>query len=141
MIPFPTFPLPATDKPAYVPAVRRRAATISTESSAWSDLGDALGNVFNFELLWDVVKTWFKSLSDSVPSWPGDEDAPIPPNAGPGHGSSKVAMDFWFFLFVYYGFYNLVGLLWITKVFNMYGLNWWPVRLGFPVGFRVVLAR
>jgi len=124
MIPFPTSPVPS-----YVPAIRPRAATISAEATAWPDLGDALRNVFDFELLWDVINTW---LSDAVPSWQGDEDSPI---AGPGHGSSQVAMDFWFFLFVYYGFYNLIGLLWITKVFNMYGLNWWPVRLGFPVGF------
>jgi len=130
MIPFPTFPLPAAPEPAG----RLRAATITAEASPWPELGGALRNVFDFELLWDAIRAWLKSLTDVAPSWPGNDDGGgLPPE--PGHGSSRVAMDFWFFLFVYYGFYNLVGLLWITKVFNMYGLNWWPVRLGFPVRF------
>lgn len=42
----------------------------------------------------------------------------------PGHGSARVRVNFWFFLFVYYGFYNLTALIWITKVFNIYRLNW-----------------
>lgn len=51
----------------------------------------------------------------------------------PGHGEAKVEVNFWFFLFVYYAFYNLTALIWITKVFNLYSLNWWPSALGFPV--------
>lgn len=42
----------------------------------------------------------------------------------PGHGAARVRVNFWFFLFVYYGFYNLTALIWITKVFNLYSLNW-----------------
>ncbi|KAI6251104.1 hypothetical protein HI914_00289 [Erysiphe necator] len=51
----------------------------------------------------------------------------------PGHGKPKVEINFWYFLFVYYGFYNITALIWITKVFNIYGLNWWPGRVGFPM--------
>ncbi|PTB40475.1 uncharacterized protein TrAFT101_005661 [Trichoderma asperellum] len=51
----------------------------------------------------------------------------------PGHGAARVQVNFWFFLFVYYGFYNLSALIWITKVFNLYRLNWWPRSFGFPV--------
>lgn len=51
----------------------------------------------------------------------------------PGHGEAKVEVNFWFFLFVYYAFYNLTALIWITKVFNLYSLNWWPSALGFPL--------
>ncbi|KAK4229692.1 hypothetical protein QBC38DRAFT_534847 [Podospora fimiseda] len=51
----------------------------------------------------------------------------------PGHGTAKVQVNFWWFLFVYYGFYNLTALIWITKVFNIYSLNWWPQSLGFPL--------
>ncbi|UKZ75527.1 hypothetical protein TrVFT333_003214 [Trichoderma virens FT-333] len=51
----------------------------------------------------------------------------------PGHGAARVQVNFWFFLFVYYGFYNLSALIWITKVFNLYRLNWWPQSFGFPV--------
>lgn len=42
----------------------------------------------------------------------------------PGHGRARVLVNFWFFIFVYYGFYNVTALFWITKVFNLYGLNW-----------------
>ncbi|TVY85328.1 Uncharacterized protein LSUE1_G001739 [Lachnellula suecica] len=38
----------------------------------------------------------------------------------PGHGEARVEINFWFFLFVYYGFYNVTALMWITKVFNIY---------------------
>ncbi|KAI3392127.1 hypothetical protein diail_6139 [Diaporthe ilicicola] len=50
-----------------------------------------------------------------------------------GHGRAKAEVNFWFFLFVYYAFYNLTALAWITKVFNLYSLNWWPSTLGFPL--------
>ena len=43
----------------------------------------------------------------------------------PGHGEARVEINFWFFLFVYYGPYNLTALMWITKVFNIYSLNWY----------------
>jgi hypothetical protein len=43
----------------------------------------------------------------------------------PGHGEARVRLNFWFFLFVYYGFYNVTALMWITKVFNIYSLNWY----------------
>jgi len=42
----------------------------------------------------------------------------------PGHGEARVEINFWFFLFVYYGFYNITALMWVTKVFNIYSLNW-----------------
>jgi hypothetical protein len=35
-----------------------------------------------------------------------------------------VQVNFWFFLFVYYGFYNVTALIWVTKLFNLYRLNW-----------------
>lgn len=47
-------------------------------------------------------------------------------------------MNFWFFLLVYYGFYNLTALIWITKVFNLYSLNWWPSTLGFPLTVSLI---
>lgn len=58
---------------------------------------------------------------------PGDD------HKTPGRGEARVQVNFWFFLFVYYGFYNLTALIWITKVFNLYSLNWWPQSLGFPL--------
>jgi hypothetical protein len=56
----------------------------------------------------------------------------------PGHGRARVQVSFWFFLFVYYGFYNLTALIWITKVFNLYSLNWWPQTLGFPITVALI---
>lgn len=56
----------------------------------------------------------------------------------PGHGAARVQVNFWFFLFVYYGFYNLTALIWITKVFNLYSLNWWPKSLGFPTTITLI---
>jgi hypothetical protein len=43
----------------------------------------------------------------------------------PGHGAARVQVNFWFFLFVYYGFYNVTALIWVTKLFNLYRLNWY----------------
>ncbi|KAF9190119.1 hypothetical protein BGZ51_008908 [Haplosporangium sp. Z 767] len=42
----------------------------------------------------------------------------------------SVLINFWFFLWFYYGFYNAIALLLITKIFNIYSLNWWPKALG-----------
>lgn len=58
----------------------------------------------------------------------------------PGHGEARVEVNFWFFLFVYYGLYNITALMWITKVFNIYSLNWWPESLGFPFTVSCILA-
>ncbi|CAD6445490.1 57d94a77-05a8-44f3-b5fe-a59f32bc72a7 [Sclerotinia trifoliorum] len=58
----------------------------------------------------------------------------------PGHGEARVEINFWFFLFVYYGFYNIIALMWITKVFNIYSLNWWPKSLGFPLTVSIIAA-
>ncbi|KAL2184496.1 hypothetical protein L209DRAFT_510077 [Thermothelomyces heterothallicus CBS 203.75] len=66
-----------------------------------------------------------------------------PPTSGskvPGHGAARVRVNFWFFLFVYYSFYNLTALIWITKVFNLYSLNWWPQSLGFPITVSLIAA-
>jgi len=58
----------------------------------------------------------------------------------PGHGEALVRLNFWFFLFVYYGFYDCVALLWITKLFNIYNLNWWPSKLGLPSTILAVIV-
>ncbi|KAK0657143.1 hypothetical protein B0T16DRAFT_452631 [Cercophora newfieldiana] len=70
-------------------------------------------------------------LPDDDTGEPGH--TPGPGRKVPGHGTALVQVNFWFFLFVYYSFYNLTALIWITKVFNIYSLNWWPQSLGFPV--------
>ncbi|KAK3393675.1 hypothetical protein B0H63DRAFT_531535 [Podospora didyma] len=72
---------------------------------------------------------------DDGPGNPG-QTPPTGPGSGqkvPGHGTARVQVNFWFFLCFYYSFYSLTALIWITKVFNLYSLNWWPKSLGFPV--------
>ncbi|BFZ55463.1 hypothetical protein PYCC9005_002504 [Savitreella phatthalungensis] len=54
--------------------------------------------------------------------------------------SGVVTTNFWFFLLIFYGFYNAVGLLWITKLFNLFAINWWPRSLGGPLAFGLFWA-
>ncbi|KAL5872321.1 hypothetical protein ACKVWC_007954 [Pyricularia oryzae] len=77
---------------------------------------------------------------DDDPQYPGLPGAPDRPrrDRSPGHGTARVLVDFWFFLFIFYGFYNLTALVWITKVFNLYNFNWWPTALGFPVTITII---
>ncbi|KAJ1678893.1 hypothetical protein EV182_003142, partial [Spiromyces aspiralis] len=46
-----------------------------------------------------------------------------PPLGKAGRGTY---MNFWFFLFFYYGIYSAVALLLVTQIFRLYSLNWWP---------------
>ncbi len=41
-----------------------------------------------------------------------------------------VDANFWFFLVFYYGIYVGVALIYITQLFGLYRLNWWPAALG-----------
>ncbi|KAI9595791.1 hypothetical protein BDF19DRAFT_422246 [Syncephalis fuscata] len=34
-------------------------------------------------------------------------------------------VNFWWFLFVYYGIYNIIALWLLTRIFQIYSLNWW----------------
>lgn len=85
--------------------------------------------------------TWCAIPFPRYPLRPGDSDinpGPDLDHRAPGHGEARVQVNFWFFLFVYYGFYNLTALIWITKVFNLYSLNWWPSTLGFPLTVALI---
>ncbi|KAI8645268.1 hypothetical protein BD408DRAFT_361825 [Parasitella parasitica] len=44
-------------------------------------------------------------------------------------------INFWFFLFWYYGIYNAVALFLMTKLFSIYALNWYPTSLGAKTTF------
>ncbi|KAI5777020.1 hypothetical protein EDC01DRAFT_431048 [Geopyxis carbonaria] len=140
-IPFPTSPLDVPGGQVPPNSVSRRI-DVNASASPWTHLTHAINNLFDLSVLWDIIKSWFELFRDSLPDLPsvpdrGNGTIPGDGNNGkvPGHGSSQVVLNFWFFLIVYYGFYNLVGLLWITKVFNMYSLNWWPPSMGFPPTF------
>ncbi|GAA5919976.1 hypothetical protein JCM1841_004408 [Sporobolomyces salmonicolor] len=52
---------------------------------------------------------------------------------GAGHRNDEdlpVDANFYFFLVVYYGLYLAVALVFVTKLFDLYRLNWWPTSLG-----------
>ncbi|KAI6783350.1 uncharacterized protein J7T54_004377 [Emericellopsis cladophorae] len=75
----------------------------------------------------------------SLPEEEDDEDQlRAPGDRTPGHGKARVLVNFWFFVFVYYGLYNVTALFWITKIFNLYSLNWWPSSLGFPLTVSII---
>ncbi|KAF1800040.1 hypothetical protein FB192DRAFT_1285381 [Mucor lusitanicus] len=46
-------------------------------------------------------------------------------------------INFWFFLFWYYGIYNAVALFLMTKLFSIYALNWYPRLLGAKMTFAL----
>ncbi|KAF8419873.1 hypothetical protein EV426DRAFT_676166 [Tirmania nivea] len=123
-IPFPTYPL---HDPNTAPTVIPSNISHSPSTTDSKDL------TLLFSILWRNLITTF-----TPPSLP-NISATIATTAGPppmpGHGHALVRLNFWFFLLVYYGIYNLISLLWITKLFNLYSLNWWPSRLGFPISY------
>ncbi|KAI0810280.1 hypothetical protein GGR55DRAFT_688956 [Xylaria sp. FL0064] len=90
----------------------------------------------------DTSHSRLYSFIDSFFATNSEDSTPRPPPTSshrtPGHGEARVQVNFWFFLFVYYGFYNLTALIWITKVFNLYSLNWWPSTLGFPLTISLI---
>ncbi|KAJ1997834.1 hypothetical protein H4R26_005683 [Coemansia thaxteri] len=43
-----------------------------------------------------------------------------------GNGEQVERLNFWFFLFFYYGVYNAVALALVTQIFHVYSLTWWP---------------
>lgn len=56
---------------------------------------------------------------------------PSPPQHPIGDGDRlTVDANFWFFLVFYYGIYVGVALIYITQLFGLYRLNWWPAVLG-----------
>ncbi|OCF32717.1 hypothetical protein I316_05638 [Kwoniella heveanensis BCC8398] len=71
-----------------------------------------------------------------IPSWPkrpkGD-DPSVPSEDDPADDSgSNLPLDanFYFFLFWFFGMYLAVALFFITNLFSLYRLNWWPSKLG-----------
>lgn len=45
--------------------------------------------------------------------------------------------NFWFFLLFYYGVYAAVALVYITQLFSLYRLNWWPAKLGAKTSYSI----
>ncbi|OWZ70472.1 hypothetical protein AYX14_04154 [Cryptococcus neoformans] len=91
-----------------------------------------------------------------IPSWPkrpqngGGQDESggnlaftINPGKGGEEGeqgdgmSLPLDVNFYFFLFWYFGMYLAVALFFITNLFSLYRLNWWPSRLGGKLSYAL----
>ncbi|KAI7877894.1 uncharacterized protein EV154DRAFT_429401 [Mucor mucedo] len=59
------------------------------------------------------------------------------PSRNQVRNGSPTRINFWYFLFWYYGLYNALALFLITKLFSIYALNWYPKRLGAKVTFAL----
>lgn len=51
--------------------------------------------------------------------------------------SLPLDVNFYFFLFWYFGMYLAVALFFITNLFSLYRLNWWPSRLGGKLSYAL----
>ncbi|GAA5844392.1 hypothetical protein JCM9279_006284 [Rhodotorula babjevae] len=74
---------------------------------------------------------------DQGPARRDKEGAVDPPQPKP---VLPVDANFYFFLVCYYGFYLAVGLVFVTKLFDLYRLNWWPSSLGGGASYFVFWA-
>lgn len=83
-------------------------------------------------LIWCSVPIPFDDC-DTILCDYSDDIYPIVPIGG--RSGSPTRINFWFFLFWYYGLYNALALFLITKLFSIYALNWYPRILGARVTF------
>ncbi len=66
-----------------------------------------------------------------ISTFTASSESPTTPHQPVGGGDRlTVDANFWFFLIFYYGIYVGVALIYITQLFGLYRLNWWPAALG-----------
>lgn len=63
-----------------------------------------------------------------------DPQSGTPDNAS---DDAWIQPSFAFFLFYYYGIFLAVALLFITKLFDLYRLNWWPRSMSGPTCYTM----
>ncbi|WWC90532.1 uncharacterized protein L201_005468 [Kwoniella dendrophila CBS 6074] len=75
-----------------------------------------------------------------IPSWPKrpKENSTLPVS-NPDDEQSNLPLDvnFYFFLTWYFGMYLAVALFFITNLFSLYRLNWWPSKLGGKISYAL----
>lgn len=79
------------------------------------------------------------AVPTSSSGWsPANATAPEePPESDPTDPALPVDANFYFFLFIYYGAYLAFALVFVTKLFDLYRLNWWPTTLGGSASYFV----
>ncbi|RSH81884.1 uncharacterized protein EHS24_008080 [Apiotrichum porosum] len=78
-----------------------------------------------------------------IPSWPKRPKTPDEGGGGGGMGGDDdevlpLDANFYFFLFWYFGMYLAVALFFITNLFSLYRLNWWPSLLGGKTTYSLI---
>ncbi|CAH7667491.1 hypothetical protein PPACK8108_LOCUS1892, partial [Phakopsora pachyrhizi] len=78
---------------------------------------------------------WPNQISSSLSRYLSIRNNPSAPHQSEDNGLSPAGdlppdYNLFFFVLFYFGFYLFVGLMFITKLFDLYRLNWWPKRLG-----------
>ena len=119
----PPSPSPSGQQHWLESAFRPSSATIDhLLHSAWRRVAVLVGLPVALVLAWCGV--------------PFPTSEPYSPN---GH-TTWVDANFWFFLFWYFGCYVAVALIYITQLFTLYRLNWWPASLGAKTSYSFFWA-
>ncbi|KAG0053529.1 hypothetical protein BGZ83_000946, partial [Gryganskiella cystojenkinii] len=103
------------------PGSNNTALATSLQSSSQAEQMVTAAATATAEAVGTLITAALTSSGNSTAGLPTLPTAPSTPS---------VLINFWFFLWFYYGFYNAIALLLITKIFNIYSLNWWPKALG-----------
>ncbi|WVW85434.1 hypothetical protein I302_107472 [Kwoniella bestiolae CBS 10118] len=79
-----------------------------------------------------------------IPSWPkrpkDNSTVSTPATGGEGGEDDRdlpLDVNFYFFLIWYFGMYLAVALFFITNLFSLYRLNWWPSKLGGKISYAL----
>ncbi|GAA5972749.1 hypothetical protein JCM8115_002267 [Rhodotorula mucilaginosa] len=105
-------------------------------SSWWRRWSLLVGTPCLIVWLWAAVPFPVTDPYKEEPPW----HLPWPPTKAL-HASSTVTEDlpvdanFLFFLFFYYGVYLAIALVFVTKLFDLFRLNWWPRSLGGSISY------
>ncbi|WVO14517.1 hypothetical protein L204_102152 [Cryptococcus depauperatus] len=84
-----------------------------------------------------VTDPYNDSPFPDIPSWPKRPQGDNSGASGREDGKVQLPLDvnFYFFLFWYFGMYLAVALFFITNLFSLYRLNWWPRKLGGKISY------
>ncbi|PWN31165.1 hypothetical protein BDZ90DRAFT_230155 [Jaminaea rosea] len=94
-------------------------------------------------MVWIWCAVPFPKTHPDDPGVPWCEDTPEAPWCRPfalsprSAASTTTDANFYFFLLFYYGLYLSVALVYITQLFSLYRLNWWPARLGAKTSYSI----
>ncbi|CAO1635671.1 unnamed protein product [Sympodiomycopsis kandeliae] len=95
-------------------------------------------------IVWFWCAVPFPKPHPDSPGMPWCDETPDAPWCRPKPNSSLAShkpedtdANFWFFLLFYYGLYAAVALVYITQLFSLYRLNWWPSALGAKTSYTI----